>query len=33
MGNAYYYRGFAKKNSGDLPGSVSDFTKALELKK
>jgi len=31
--DAYYYRGFAKKVSGDLPGSVVDFTKAIELKK
>lgn len=31
-GDAYYYRGFAKKNKGDLQGSVVDFTRALELK-
>ena len=31
--DAYYYRGFAGKNSGDLPGSVADFTQAIELKK
>jgi len=32
FGDAYYYRGFAKKASGDLQGSVADFSRALELK-
>ena len=33
QGNAYYFRGFAKKNKGDLAGSVADFSRALDLKK
>lgn len=29
---AYYNRGIAKENSGDIPGAYYDFQKALELK-
>jgi len=29
---AYYNRGIARENTGDVPGAYSDFKKALELK-
>ncbi|MBN1198751.1 MAG: tetratricopeptide repeat protein [Bacteroidales bacterium] len=31
--DAYYYRGFARKAMGDLVGSISDYTRAIDLKK
>ena len=29
---AYFSRGFAKKDKGDLDGAITDYTKAIELK-
>lgn len=31
--DAYYYRGFARKAMGDLAGSITDYSRAIDLKK
>ncbi|MBE0647622.1 MAG: tetratricopeptide repeat protein [Bacteroidales bacterium] len=31
--DAYYYRGFTRKAMGDLPGSITDYSRAIDLKK
>lgn len=31
--DAYYYRGFARKSMGDITGSITDYSRAIELKK
>jgi len=31
--DAYYYRGFTRKAMGDLAGSITDYSRAIELKK